>query len=321
MSLKILIMGSGAVGSYFGAVLHKAGHEVLFVARGSHLEAIRKNGLIVESTASSNFTIYPNITDILQPEYRAELILYCVKGYQNEAALELISTSVDSSTSIITLQNGIGSGDLLTERFGQNNVLLGVTYIDVMRPESGKVIETGDRCNIIFGELGISDGSRAKELKKALDVDGIEVELATDILKYVWQKFIYICGWSGMMSITRSPMSAIMAVPEARRMTIDAMNEALEIAKAKSINIDEDFMDETIKYFSHVGDDAVSSMLLDLLNGNPIEIDVINAAVVAMADSVGVSTPVNSFITNVLRVHHAKVMSGIKKNKTNFKRR
>ena len=306
-------MGSGAVGSYFGSVLHKAGHNVLFVARGSHLEAIKKNGLIVESSASGNFTIYPNITDILQPEYRADLILYCVKGYQNEAALKLISTAVGSNTSIITLQNGIGSSDLLAERFGQNNVLLGVTYIDAMRPKSGQVIETSDRCNIIFGELGLSEGTRAQELKTALDVDGIEVELTTDILKYVWQKFIYICGWSGMMSLTRSPMSAIMAVPEARQMTIDAMNEALEIAKAKSINIDEDFMNETIEYFSHVGDDAVSSMLLDLLNGNPIEIDVINAAAVEMARAVGVLTPVNSFITNVLRVHHSKVMAEINK--------
>ena len=306
-------MGSGAVGSYFGSVLHKAGHDVLFVARGSHLEAIRKNGLIVESSASGNFTIYPNITDILQPEYRADLILYCVKGYQNEAALKLISTAVDSNTSIITLQNGIGSGDLIAERFGQNNVLLGVTYIDAMRPKSGQVVETSDRCNIIFGELGLSEGSRAQELKTALDVGGIEVELTTDILKYVWQKFIYICGWSGMMALTRSPMSAIMAVPQARQMTIDAMNEALEIAKVKSINIDEDFMNETIEYFSHVGDDAVSSMLLDLLNGNPIEIDVINAAAVEMAREIGVSTPVNSFITNVLRVHHSKVMAEINK--------
>ena len=104
-----------------------------------------------------------------------------------------------------------------------------------------------------------------------------------------------------------------MAVPEARRMTIDAMNEALSIAKAKNINIDKDFMNETIEYFSSVGDDAVSSMLLDILNGNPIEIDVINAAAVVMADSVGVSTPVNSFITNVLRVYHSKIMSEINK--------
>ena len=111
-----------------------------------------------------------------------------------------------------------------------------------------------------------------------------------------------------MMSLTRSPMSSIMAVPEAKQLTIEAMNEALEIAMAKDISIDENFMDETIEYFSNVGDDAVSSMLLDLLNGNPIEIDVINAAAVSMGSSVGVSTPVNSFITNVLRVHHFKVL-------------
>ena len=111
------------------------------------------------------------------------------------------------------------------------------------------------------------------------------------------------------MSVTRSPMSAIMAVPEARQMTIDAMNEALEISKAKGINIHQDFMDETIEYFSHVGDDAVSSMLLDLLSGNPIEIDVINAAAVAMGDEEGIPTPINSFISNVLRVHHSKVIA------------
>ena len=302
-------MGSGAVGSYFGAVLHKAGHDVLFVARGAHLDAISKNGLIVDSSTSGKFTICPNVTDSLSNRYTADLILYCVKGYQNEKALQLISTSIGPDTSIVTLQNGIGSGDLLAERFGHKKVLLGVTYIDVMRPKPGHVVETSDRCNIIFGEVDISDGDRAKKIENALDVEGIEVELTEDILKYVWQKFIYICGWSGMMSVTRSPMSAIMAVPEARQMTIDCMNEALEISKAKGINIDQNFMDETIEYFSHVGDDSVSSMLLDLLNGNPIEIDVINAAAVAMGDLEGVSTPINSFITNVLRVHHSKVIA------------
>ena len=302
-------MGSGAVGSYFGSVLHKAGHDVLFVARGAHLDAINKNGLIVESSTSGNFTMYPNVTDSLSNGYTADLILYCVKGYQNEKALELISTAVGSDTSIVTLQNGIGSGDLLAERFGHKKVLLGVTYIDAMRPKPGHVIETSDRCNIIFGEVDINDGVRATKIENALNVDGIEVELAEDILKYVWQKFIYICGWSGMMSVTRSPMSAIMAVPEARQMTIDAMNEALEISKAKGINIDQNFMDETIEYFSHVGDEAVSSMLLDLLNGNPIEIDVINAAAVAMGDEEGIPTPINSFISNVLRVHHSKVIA------------
>ena len=111
------------------------------------------------------------------------------------------------------------------------------------------------------------------------------------------------------MSVTRSPMSAIMAVPESRQMTIDAMDEALEISKAKGIDVDRNFMDETIEYFSNVGDDAVSSMLLDLLNGNPIEIDVINAAAVAMGDKEGIPTPINSFITNVLRVYHSKVIA------------
>ena len=314
--LKILIMGSGAVGSYFGAVLHKAGHDVLFVARGAHLEAISKNGLIVESLTAGNFTIYPKITESIPPEYKADLILYCVKGYQNDKALQLISTAVGPLTSILTLQNGIGSGDLLAEKFGDEKVLLGVTYIDAMRPKPGHALETSNnKCNIIFGELDIGGNysARTKKIKDALNVDGIEVELAEDVLKYVWQKFIYICGWSGMMSVTRSPMSAIMAVPEARQMTINAMNEALEIARAKNISIHESFMSETIEYFSHVGDDSVSSMLLDLLNGNPIEIDVINAAAVTMGNAEGIPTPVNSFITNILRVYHSKVISEINK--------
>tara|TARA_B100000029_G_scaffold136506_2_gene131120 strand:+ start:22180 stop:23112 length:933 start_codon:yes stop_codon:yes gene_type:complete len=304
-------MGSGAVGSYFGSVLHKAGHDVLFIARGEHLEAINKNGLVVESTTAGNFTIYPKITETLDVEYKADLILYCVKGYQNDRALDLISTAVSSSTYILTLQNGIGSGDLLAEKFGQKKVLLGVTYIDAMRPKPGYALETSNnKCNIIFGQIHASgnDDAKVEKIKDALDVDGIEVELTSDVLKYIWQKFIYICGWSGMMSVTRSPMSAIMAVPAARQMTINAMNEALEIARAKDISIDNDFMNETIEYFSHVGDDAVSSMLLDILNGNPIEIDVINEAAVVMGDSEGISTPVNSFISNILRVYHSKVI-------------
>ena len=123
-------MGSGGVGGYFGAVLHRDGHDVTFVARGQHLEAIRHNGLRIESVASGNFTIHSTATERPDGVWKADLALFCVKGYDNPGAMSIMAPAVGEDTTILTLQNGIGSGDELAAAFGRQKVLAGATYID-----------------------------------------------------------------------------------------------------------------------------------------------------------------------------------------------
>ena len=145
-------MGSGGVGGYYGALLFRSGQDVTFVARGEHLDAIRDQGLRVESVTSGDFTVHPPATDRPSGAWKADMVLFCVKGYDNAGAIATMGPALGADTSVLTLQNGIGSGDELASAFGDKSVLLGLTYINAVRRGPGVVAELGGACNIVFGE-------------------------------------------------------------------------------------------------------------------------------------------------------------------------
>ena len=307
--MKILIMGSGAVGGYFGAVLHGDGHDVLFVARGEHLEAIRQQGLRIESTTSGDFTIRPEATDRPDGRWKADLALYCVKEYDNPTAIEVMRPAVGEGTSILTLQNGIGGGDVLTSAFGREKVLLGVTYVDSSRKEPGVVHEYSTGCNIVFGE---EDGQRTRRAVTIHDIlrdAGINVELSPNVLRELWNKFIFICGLSGMTCITRAPFPEVLSNPQAVDLTWRVMKEAYAVAGAKGVDLEEGFVEKTMAYFQEIGGRLGSSMHTDLERGSPIEVGVLNGAVARFGAELGIETPVNEFIAVSLSVAHNRAMS------------
>ncbi len=302
--VKVMVMGSGGVGGYFGAVLHRAGNEVTLVARGEHLDAIRGRGLRIESVASGDFTIRPAATDRPDPSLEAELVLYCVKGYDNAGAIATMAPTVGADTKVLTLQNGIGSGDRLADAFGADKVLLGVTYIDAVRTEPGVVAEVGDKCNIVFGEQDGRHTPMAVAVRDAMKDAGIDVRLSSNVAEELWKKLIYICAWSGMICMTRAPMAEITSTPEASDLTLRIMREVEAVARAKGVDVDPDHVDRTMAYFQKTREGAISSMLTDLQRGNRLEVDVLNGAVARLGGELGVPTPGNEFIAACLTVAH-----------------
>ena len=204
--MKILIMAAGAVGGYYGSLLARAGNDVIFVARGDNLEAIRQDGLRVNSVNSGNFTLRANAVDSLDGSWTPDLVMFCVKGYQNALAIETIAPAVGDDTTILTLQNGIGSGDDLSAAFGADKVLLGAAYVDASHPEPGVFDERGGTCRIVFAEQEGPPTERCSEILHTLESAGIESEVAEDINVALWNKLVYICGLSGMTCITRSSL-------------------------------------------------------------------------------------------------------------------
>ena len=214
--MKILVMGSGAVGGYYGAVLHKGGHQVQFLARGEHLEAIRQHGLRIKSVTSGDFTVRPSVAERPDGSSKADLVLFCVKGYDNAEAIATIAPTVGPDTSVLSLQNGIDGGMELAAAFGRESVLPGAAYVDAVRAEPGVVAEMGGRCDIIFGEEDGRRTSRALAVRDAFSGSGIDVHLSTNVTREQWNKLIYICALSGMSCITRTPMEEVLKSPETR---------------------------------------------------------------------------------------------------------
>ena len=308
--MRILIMGSGAVGGYFGAVLSRGGEDVTFVARGAHREEIEARGLRVHSVTSGDFTIRPPAVERPDGSWKADLVLFCVKGYDSNAAIELIAPAVGESTSLLTLQNGIGSGDQLRAAFGAEKVLLGVTYIDATRTGPGVVEETGGQtCNIIFGEADGRVTERAVAVRDTLAAAEIDVVLSENVAKEQWDKLIYICGLSGMMCISRGSMAEVMDTPETREITRLVVQEAASVGRAAGVDLDEDVAETTLDNLDARKHVSGSSMFTDLTRGNPLEVGVLNGAVARIGKGLGVSTPANEFITSCLAVAHNRAMA------------
>ena len=302
-------MGSGAVGGYYGALLHRGGHNVTLVARGEHLEAIRSHGLHVESVASGEFSARPAATDAPDASLNAELVLFCVKSYDNAAAIDTMRPAVGPTTSILTIQNGIGSGAELANAFGSANVLLGVTYVDAVRTAPGMVAEVGGPTNIVFGVEDGGNTPKAEEVHNALDSSGIDVQLSTSATAALWNKLILVCGLSGMMCITRASMPEILATPETLDLTWRVMREAEAVAKAMGVAPDHDILNSAMYELEQCDENSTSSMLVDLQRGNRLEVDVLNGAVARLGSEVGVETPINGFISTCLQVADRRAAS------------
>lgn len=300
--MQILIMGSGAVGGYFGGVLHRAGLDVTFVARGDHLDAIQTRGLQISSVAMGDFVVHPRVIDFLDGSWAADLVLYCVKSYDNDSAIDVMKPAVAENTTILTLQNGIGSSDKLSDAFGCDKVLQGVTYVDATRESPGVVCEVGGPVDIVFGEEDGSQTPRALAIRNVLAVDGIDVVLSPNVIKEAWTKLVYICALSGMTCIVRSPFEQVVETPETLGLVQGVLSEVDAVARAKGVDIDDDIVGKTMARFQGADRTATSSMFTDLQRGRPLEVGVLNGAVSRMGMEVGVDTPLNDFIFACLSV-------------------
>ena len=308
--MKVLIMGSGAVGGYFGSVLYRDGHDVQFVARGNHLDAISRDGLRVESVTSGNFTINPPVMECLDGQKKADLVLFCVKSYDNAEAIRTMEPAVGQNTVILTLQNGLGSGDELARFFGGNGkVLLGVTYVDAVLKNPGVVAELGGRCSIIFGDVTGNLTSNATEVRDALCDAGIDVNLSSDVRKELWNKLIFICALSGMTCITRVPIGQVLSMPETLDLTWKVMLETEAVGRAHGVDLNPDIVEISMEILKGLGESGVSSMYMDLERGKRLEVAVINGAIHKLGNELHVETPMNSFINACLLVSHNRALN------------
>ena len=297
--MNVLVMAAGAVGGYFGSVIAEK-HDVVLIARNEHLKAIQEKGLKVESKTSGNFI--SRATAVAQPEegYVADVVLYCVKAYHNESACDVIAPAVGPETAVLTLQNGIGSGDFLSNRFGEERVLLGAAYIEASRGNPGITEEHGGGCRIALGnKLGIST-PKTNMVSELLQSSNIDHEVSTDIMSALWKKLVFITALSGMTCLVRARFEQVLDNPQTHALAIKVMSETKAVADAEGINLPSDVVETTMADFMLHKSELVSSMHQDLLSGRPLEVNVINGAVSQMGRIHNISTPINDVITSCL---------------------
>ena len=303
MLLRIAVMGSGGVGGYLGVRLVQGGADVTFVARGAHLAAMRANGLAVESEHEPICLPRVNATDDPRTIGPVDIVLFSVKLWDMESAAHSVLPIVGPETGIISFQNGVQKDDALRKLFGADAVMGGVAYMATTIGRPGVIVQTGIMQRMIFGEYDGRRSPRAEALLAAALRGGIKAEISDDIRRAIWEKYVFLVGLSGGTTSVRLPLGPIRNHPRTRQLLLDLMRETAAVGRAQGVALPEDYVEQRLAFIDGLPADMTSSMHHDLERGQPLELRWLSGGVVEMGAGLGVPTPVNRSVYDVLVLH------------------
>jgi 2-dehydropantoate 2-reductase len=301
--MRFVIMGAGGLGGYFGARLAAAGHDVAFVARGAHLAAIREHGLRVQSARGDlhlHDVVATDDPSSLQP---ADVIIIGVKLWDTEAAAEAVKPLVRPGTAVVSFQNGVSKDDVLSRILGRDAVIGGVAQIGVVIASPGWIKHTGTMAKLTFGELDNTRSARIEALLAACLGAGIDAEIPADINLVIWQKFAFLVPMSACTASMRSTIGPIRANPRARAFLSDITREVVAVGRALGVPLPDDFAEQRMAFVDTLPPEMTASMQGDLARGNRLELPWLSGAVVELGQKIGVPTPLNRAVTDILALY------------------
>jgi len=293
--MKIIVAGSGGVGGYFGARLAAAGNEVVFIARGEHLQVLQSNGLTLKGLKGDLHLLPVEATDSFSAAGKADLILVAVKAWQVSGMAHELRQCLKDDALVLPLQNGILAMDELAAVLGRGPVLGGLCRIFSKIEAPGVIRHFGADPVIIFGEPDNRVTGRVENLRRVFMQAGIDGRIASDIRAELWMKLINICS-SGLLAVMRSTYGEVRNMPETRKMMRELIGEVYAVARAAGVQIEQDFPDRTMAFIDTYPPATTSSLTRDVWEGKPSEIEYQNGTVVRMAEQLGIEVPVNRFI-------------------------
>ena len=306
--MKIAILGSGAVGGYYGARLSRVGHDVTFVARGAHLAAIRERGLEIRSPALGDFIAHARAEDDTSRVGMVDVVLLAVKTYDNPTALPLIRPMVGESTVVLTVQNGVDSPGEVAAVVGEERTLGGTTYIATALEAPGLIVQTGTHRRIVFGEAfgplpRLSD--RVRQIHEAFVGADIQSDAVGDGRVPIWEKFVFLAALAGFTGVARLPIGPVWTDKFTKAQFMAGCREVEAVARAEGVPVAADVVDRIVPYIDVIPGSMRSSLLIDLQQGKRIEVEALQGSVVRRAAALGVPTPIMSTLYSVLKLHAA----------------
>jgi 2-dehydropantoate 2-reductase len=306
-AVKVLVVGAGGIGGYYGARLLAGGNDVWFLARGANLEALRNKGLDVLGDVGDLHFESVQATDDAAEAGTAEAILFCVKTYDNDSATKASAAAITDGTIICSLQNGVDNEIFLIERFPLATVVAGTTRASAWLDQPGVVIQQGPDVGMVVGAFSEADRSAAAKLGAVLEHAGLPVAVVEDAQAALWLKLVGISSVGSITAYGRCAMKDVLASPELKKLMTDACHETIAVAQARGIAVPTEFGDAVLSYAENVSSaDFRSSMARDVEVEKPLEIEAINGAIVRSGEEVGVPTPANRTVyEELLPVHKA----------------
>jgi 2-dehydropantoate 2-reductase len=301
--MRIAIMGSGGLGGYFGARLVQGGAaDVHFVARGKHLEAMRRDGLRIDGPQPMHVRKVSATNDPREIGV-ADVVMLCVKLWDTESAIEQIRPMVGPNTAIISFQNGVLKDQYLRAAFDERQIMGGVGYVATTIGEPGVIKQTGPMQRLLFGEFDGSRSARGEALLAACLAGGINAEFSDNILREIWQKYVFLVALSGTTTTMRKTLGPIRSNPQTRAFFLDVMREVVAVGRAHGVALAQDYAEVRMKFAEELPADMTASMHHDLEKGNRLEVRWLSGGVVELGQAKGIATPLNRAIADILALH------------------
>jgi 2-dehydropantoate 2-reductase len=299
--MRIAVVGAGGVGGGFGAALATAGADVIFIARGAHLAAMKSQGLKVQGGRGETHLVPTRATDDPAGIGKVDIVLFCVKLWDVESAGEHIRPLIGPDTAVIPLQNGIDAAERLIPILGSNAVMGGVAQISASIVGPGLIQQVGTFMRMIFGEF---DGKRRKRGEDFLALclkAGFDATLSEQILTELWMKFILLATNAGITAATRQPIGKLRDDDDIRPIMIAAFREVFDVGRAKGVVLPADAVEKILDFIGHAPPTMKASMALDLDRGNRLELPWLGGKVVELGRQLGVPTPTHSMMYAMLK--------------------
>jgi 2-dehydropantoate 2-reductase len=299
--MRMAVMAAGAVGGYFGGRMAAAGHDVTFIARGAHRDAIRRHGLRIESALGDLHLKDLNVTDDPKQVGPVDVVLFAVKLWDTETAGEQTRPLVGSNTRVITLQNGVDSVERLAPILGDDVTIGGATYIVTTIAKPGVIRHTGARAEVRCGRLDRRPDAVLAGYVQQMKAANIEITLTDHMLLDIWKKFVLLSGTSGITASTRRPLGVIRDDEDMRAFFYRLMRETIGVGRAAGVEFPPDFAAELDRWVASFPPTMKASMANDLDAGRRLELDWLAGKIVALGRKYGIATPGHEAVYAILK--------------------
>jgi 2-dehydropantoate 2-reductase len=289
--LRILVVGAGAVGGYFGGRLAQAGRDVTFLVHARRAEEIRASGLQIIS-AHGDVTIQPKLITASELRSPYDIVLLSVKNYALTSAINDFAPAVGPSTVILPVLNGMRHMDFLEERFGNEALLGGVCLVATQLDANGRIVQLADFQSLAYGELDGKQTPRLRDVDRAMRGAGFDASVSDHIVQDMWQKWVQLASLGAITCLLRGNIREIVAVPGGADLSLAALRECAAVAAACGYPPSPKFLEEKEAEFTAAGSSLTSSMYRDLVRNAPVEVDSILGDLLTRGHRLGISTPI-----------------------------
>jgi len=305
-AMRILVVGAGAVGGYFGGRLAQAGRDVTFLVRPARAKQLSRDGLRIISPRG-DAVLSPKVVSAEESDTPYDLVFLSVKAYALEAAMNDFAPAVGRETMILPVLNGMRHIDLLAKRFGEHAVIGGICLVAAEIDDQGRIVQLADVQRLVYGERNGESTPRLRTLDATLRGAGFDARLSTDIMQEMWEKWIQLASLGAITCLMRGTIGEIVAAPGGTELSIALLNESAAVATACGHKPSEDFLSRNAAAMTRPGSSLTSSMYRDLRKRAPVEADHILGDFIERGRAHGVATPLLKAALVNLRVYQDRL--------------